>query len=48
MGRYLAHQQLFEEAREVFEKVVGMEGDLKGAKKDALDLIERLPENEAR
>jgi len=47
MGRYLAHQQRFEEARRSFEKVVGMEGDLKGARKDALDLIAKLPENGA-
>jgi tetratricopeptide (TPR) repeat protein len=47
MGRYLAHQQRFEDARRIFERVIGMEGDLKGAKKDALDLIEMLPENEA-
>lgn len=45
MGRYLAHQERFEEARQMFEQVVGMDGDLKGARKDALDLIGKLPEN---
>jgi len=45
MGRYLAHQGQCAEARRAFEKVLGMEGDLKGASEDALDLIKKLPEN---
>jgi tetratricopeptide (TPR) repeat protein len=48
MGRYLAHQQKFEEARLVFGQVVKMEGDLKGARKDAVDLIGKLPENDSK
>ncbi len=45
MGRYLAHQEKFQEARRAFERVLEMEGDLRGAKKDAMDLVARLPEN---
>jgi TolA-binding protein len=47
MGRYAAHQERYEDARGFFEKVIGMEGDLRGARKDALDLVQKLPENEA-
>ena len=47
MGRYLAHQEKFQEARELFEAVVRTEGDLQGAKEEALDLIGKLPHNES-
>ena len=47
MGRYLAHQEKFQAARELFEAVVRTEGDLQGAKKEALDLIGKLPHNES-
>ncbi len=43
MGRIAASQERFREARELFERVLKMEGDLKGAKEEARELIGRLP-----
>ena len=46
MGRYLAYQGEFAKARQQFEQVVELEGDLQGARQEALDLIKRLPESQ--
>jgi len=43
-GRHFAAEGKFEEARQMFEQVLRLDGDLRGAVEDARELIDRLPE----
>ncbi len=43
MGRLLAFRGLFDEARIRFDQVLKMEGELRGAREEAQELMERLP-----
>jgi hypothetical protein len=45
MGKFLAYKGDFGRARSQFEEVIKLEGDLRGARQEALDLIKRLPES---
>jgi tetratricopeptide (TPR) repeat protein len=42
-GRYYAAKQNYEEARRIFEQVLKLDGDLRGALEEAEQLIGRLP-----
>jgi tetratricopeptide (TPR) repeat protein len=46
MGKFLAYQGEFEKARVQFEEVIKLEGKLRGARQEALDLVKRLPESQ--
>lgn len=46
LGRYLAFQGKFQEARAKFEQVLSWDGDLKGAQEEARESISHLPESE--
>lgn len=43
IGKIKAHQQKFDEAREIFERVSALKGDLRGAPEEARKLLELLP-----
>ena len=43
-GRFFAHDKKYAEAREMFEKTLRLEGDLRGAAEEAKQLISQLPE----
>jgi hypothetical protein len=43
LGRFLAHQGEFGKAREKFEAVRRMEGDLRGAREEAESSLSQLP-----
>jgi len=43
VGRFYANDGKFKEARQVFNQVLQLEGDLKGAAKEARELLNRLP-----